>query len=394
MKTLRRSIIHGSSTPWEILYAHPVRAREHRYVVVMNAAGYLVAASDAWHRYAAGRWTWRRDQTVQEVQPSAGQATAWKNWSEVFTRALTGKHAFETSWRTQSRMDGAVVADSLAQPLHDDNGSPQGAVIAGRLRFRPLAATSSDEPPPTPAETMLITTGAQIIALEAELRRAQRLATQGMAAAAVGHELTNCLLVALGNASLFLEHNIHNREAVKAIEPVIHALETSGSICHRFRELGRPANAAVPLIDLRAVVKQGYAMLARIVGRKLEFDADGPELLVRAARPQIEQMLVNLVFNARDATHPKTGAITIAVGSQQIEGKPHHWFEVIDNGRGISPSTRKKLFTVYFTTKPDKRGTGLGLAAVMTVTRSLGGRVTLTSKPGRGTRVRVALPKV
>lgn len=244
---------------------------------------------------------------------------------------------------------------------------------------------------------MLVACGEQIVSLEGELRRAQRLATQGMLAAAIGHEVNNCLGVALANASLFREQHAANPSAVRAIEPVINAVQTAGKICHRFRNLSGRDEVAPAAVDLAAAVQRGFDMLVRIVPRRITFEpkAVGP-LFVRADPTHLEQIVVNLVLNARDATRDGVGKITLAVGrSESVAANGvSHWFEVADDGAGIAPEVRRKLFTAFFTTKPSKRGTGLGLATVLRLTKAMGGEVKLTSEVGRGTAVRIVLRAV
>jgi len=244
---------------------------------------------------------------------------------------------------------------------------------------------------------MLVACGEQIVSLEGELRRAQRLATQGMLAAAIGHEVNNCLGVALANASLFREQHAANPNAVRAIEPVINAVQTAGKICHRFRNLSGRDEMAPAAVDLTAAMQRGFDMLVRIVPRRITFEPKTPgPLFVRADPTHLEQIIVNLVLNARDATRDGVGRITLAVGRSEAASTngASHWFEVADDGAGIAPEVRRKLFTAFFTTKPSKRGTGLGLATVLRLTKAMGGEVKLTSEVGRGTAVRILLPAV
>lgn len=242
---------------------------------------------------------------------------------------------------------------------------------------------------------MLVACGEQIVSLEGELRRAQRLATQGMLAAAIGHEANNCLAVALANASLFRERHAANTDAVRAIEPVMHAVETAGKICQRFLNLSGRGETAPVVVDLAETVQRSFDMLVRIVPRRITFEPKtaGP-LFVRADPTHIEQIVVNLVLNARDATRDGVGKIALAAGRGEAAAPAGagHWFEVTDDGPGIPPNVRRKLFTAFFTTKPSKRGTGLGLATVLRLTKGMGGDVKLTSEVGRGTSVRIVLP--
>jgi signal transduction histidine kinase len=242
---------------------------------------------------------------------------------------------------------------------------------------------------------MLLAGSEQIVSTEGELRRAQRLATQGMLAAAIGHEVNNCLGIALANASLFRERHGHEDEAASAVDPIIYAVQTAGRICQRFRNLGSRGETKPDVVDLAVVARRTFEMLMRIVGRHFTFEsrAVGP-LWVRADPTHLEQIVVNLVLNARDATTEKKGRIRLVVGGGPGAASDHapHWIEVADNGAGIPAEIQRKLFTAYFTTKPHKRGTGLGLATVQRLTKELGGDVALQSEVGAGTTLRISLP--
>lgn len=242
---------------------------------------------------------------------------------------------------------------------------------------------------------LLIAGGGQIVALEGQLRRAQRLATQGTVAAAIGHEVNNCLGVALANAALFREHYSGSPEATRAIDPVINSVQTAGKICQRFRNLSERGEAAPETIDLAVVVQRGFGMLVRIIARQITFENEAAApLWVRVDPVHIEQIVVNLVLNARDATRHGTGVIAVRVGRDTTTKAGRHWLEVADDGEGIPPEIQRKLFTAFFTTKPNKRGTGLGLATVLRLTKAMGGDVKLTSQPGRGTTLRITLPAI
>ncbi len=244
---------------------------------------------------------------------------------------------------------------------------------------------------------MLVACAEQLVSVEGELRRAQRLATQGMLAAAIGHEVNNCLGVALANASLFQEQNRSNPNTVRAIQPVIHAVQTAGKICQRFRHLSGHAEPAPEVVNLAEAVQRSFDMLVRIVPRRISFAPEsGVPLFVRADSTHLEQIVVNLVLNARDATREAVGKITLHVGRSETPaaGGAGCWLEVLDDGAGIPAEVRRKLFTAFFTTKLGKRGTGLGLATVLRLTKAMGGEVKLTSQVGRGTSVRIVLPAV
>lgn len=506
MKTLRRSRLPATATPWEKLCGDGFATGERCFVLLVDAGGRLIAATPQWHARLARWWRWDEGATWQEATLAKGSETAWEQWVRLVRAALASDTALQTTLRLQRGRRASLRLECLGQPVTDAAGHAVGAIIVGRFHASreraaatPLALDAprasddvatlwirakrrrseagyfvesvstgagnvlGDEPElqvgmdfpeglpvglrgaaaevfertldtrepslrrvetggetdarqsweltllPAPGErwclivqrrtaqasakALLVACAGQIVTLERELRRAQRLATQGMLAAAIGHEIHNCLALALANASLFREQYGAQREAVRAIEPVIFAVETAGKICLRFRQLGGRSNAAPGLIDLGLTLQRSFEMLVRIVARKIVYTPPDGELLVRADPIHIDQIVVNLVLNARDATRENSGRIELKAGrTDDGAGRDLHWFEVADDGAGIPAAVQKKLFTAYFTTKANRRGTGLGLATVLRLTKSMGGDVKLTSGVGRGTRVRVTLP--
>lgn len=226
--------------------------------------------------------------------------------------------------------------------------------------------------------------------LDEHLRRLQRLIMQGELAATAVHEISNLQTIVLFNAGLLKEEQKQNATVIRYIEPLLHAAGLVATLCNQLRNLAQPVEAHPQRLDLGEVALGMHRLLERIIARELAYASTGVEAPpVFADRGQIEQMLINLVLNARDATSPEGGRITVRVGVG-ARGRP--FLEVEDNGTGMTPHVKARLFRKFFTTKPPGQGTGLGLATVRRLLEGMGGRIEVRSRVGRGTRMRLVFP--
>jgi signal transduction histidine kinase len=223
--------------------------------------------------------------------------------------------------------------------------------------------------------------------------RLQRLAIQGELAATAVHEISNLQTIVLFNAGLLREKHRNDPAIVNYIDPLLHAATRIATMCSQLRNLARPVEARTQVIDLGEISSGAYRLLERIIGRKLTFvrRQDDPILIV-ADPVQIEQMLINLVLNSRDATQADGGEIVVRVGTGSTQRRGRPWLEVEDNGTGMGAKVKARLFTKFFTTKEPGRGTGLGLVTVRRLLEAMGGRIQLHSRLGQGTRIRLLFP--
>ncbi|MGH3421593.1 MAG: sensor histidine kinase [Streptosporangiaceae bacterium] len=231
---------------------------------------------------------------------------------------------------------------------------------------------------------------AATISMEEQLRHVQRLVMQGELAATAVHEISNLLTIVQFNAGLLRERHLRDPQQEKYIEPMLHAAALITNLCNQLRNLARPAEALVRTVDLAEVTRGIFRLLEQIMQRRMVFEEPvGEPLLVSADPAHIDQMLVNLVLNARDATSEETGCIAVRIGRLAGAGS---FIEVEDNGTGMSAEVKRRLFTAFFTTKPPGQGTGLGMATVQRLMHGVGGRITVASRPGRGARIRLQFP--
>lgn len=221
----------------------------------------------------------------------------------------------------------------------------------------------------------------------------QRLVIQGELAATAVHEISNLQTIVLFNAGLLREQHKDDPAILNYIDPLLHAATMIAAMCGQLRNLAHPVEAQSQLVDLGDISSGAYRLLDRIIGRKLTFKRmQSTPLLIVADPSQLEQMLINLVLNSRDATAYEGGRITVRVGRDAAGRNGRPWLEVEDNGTGMSAAVKAKLFRKFFTTKEPGRGTGLGLVTVRRLLEAMGGHIKVYSRPGHGTRIRLSFP--
>jgi two-component system cell cycle sensor histidine kinase/response regulator CckA len=232
------------------------------------------------------------------------------------------------------------------------------------------------------------------------LRRAHRLETVGRLAGGIAHDFNNLLTVVLANVGLLARSPSLDSGSQAAVEEVHAAAIRGANLVRQLLAFSRRQRLAPRVIDLNALVREMDRLLTRLIGETVEMKTSLTEAgaLVKADASQLEQVVVNLVTNARDAM-PNGGALTIATTLVEAEGDatlpPGSYvvLSVTDTGVGMDAETRSNAFEPFFTTKELGRGTGLGLATVYGIVEQSGGRVSVESRPGEGTRFEIYLPR-
>ncbi|HTN51065.1 MAG TPA: ATP-binding protein [Anaeromyxobacter sp.] len=234
----------------------------------------------------------------------------------------------------------------------------------------------------------------------AALAAAQRMESLGRMAGAVAHDFNNLLSVILGCAST-LQAELRERAdpAAADAEQIGEAAERASAFTRQLLAFARSELVTPAAVDVAAVVRGSEHLLRRLAGEKVELvvDLDGEPVPALCDRGQLEQVLLNLVVNARDAM-PDGGRVTIQAG--RAEGRPgpatrcaEVRLAVRDTGTGMTPEVRERAFEPFFTTKAAGGGSGLGLATVYGIVRHSGGHIRLESEVGRGTLVEILLPR-
>jgi len=242
--------------------------------------------------------------------------------------------------------------------------------------------------------------------LEDQLRQAQKMEAVGMLAGGVAHDFNNLLTIITGYSQLILNNLSSNDQNRHSVEQIMKAGERAAALTKQLLAFSRRQVLQPKVLDLNRLVTSLGAMLQRLIGEDVDLRLMlRPDLgRVNADPGQMEQVLMNLVVNARDAM-PKGGILTVETSNIQLdEGyagkhisvKPGRYvmLAVSDNGSGMDPATKARLFEPFFTTKGSGKGTGLGLSTVFGIVKQSGGSVEVYSEMGAGTSVKVYLPRI
>jgi two-component system cell cycle sensor histidine kinase/response regulator CckA len=230
--------------------------------------------------------------------------------------------------------------------------------------------------------------------LEARFQQTQRLAAIGKLASGLAHDFNNLLTIINGYAEQLLGQLGPQHELHALVEPIWKAGTSGAQLTRRLLLFGRPSSGATSGVELNALVSDLQPMLARLLGESicLALDLDAHLWPVRADPAEMAQVLINLATNARDAM-PGGGTLTLATANAALP--TGSWVDLIvrDTGLGMDDDVRSHLFEPFFTTKPQGLGTGLGLASVRAIVEEHGGDVHIETEVGRGTAVRVRVPR-
>ncbi len=242
--------------------------------------------------------------------------------------------------------------------------------------------------------------------LEAQLRQAQKMEAVGQLAGGVAHDFNNLLTGIGGFAEMLAARLPAGSEQHSDARQIVLATERAASLTRQLLAFSRQQVLAPRVLELARVVDEFATMLRRLIGENVELvigRATG-RTDIHADRGQIEQILLNVVLNARDAM-PHGGVLTITTSTIVVEAKspaPHAELipgryvvlSIRDTGVGMSPEVLARAFDPFFTTKPRGRGTGIGLATVYGIVTQSGGAAKLDSVPGQGTTVWIYLRSV
>jgi two-component system cell cycle sensor histidine kinase/response regulator CckA len=242
---------------------------------------------------------------------------------------------------------------------------------------------------------------------EDQLRQAQKMEAIGRLAGGVAHDFNNLLTAIIGYTDVILERVTGDEQTRRDVGEIRKAADRAAALTRQLLAFGRKQFLRPEVLDLNETVTGLMQMLPRVIGEHIQ---TAPRLApgvrrVQADRSQMEQVLVNLVLNARDAM-PTGGVITIETADVELtptriaaEGLtvspgPYVMLVVTDTGTGMDAKTRAHAFEPFFTTKPTGKGTGLGLATVYGIFDQSGGAITIQTALGHGTSVRIYLPAV
>ena len=241
-------------------------------------------------------------------------------------------------------------------------------------------------------------------ALEERLREAQKLEAVGLLAGGIAHDFNNLLQAIGGNANLALTPGSERREVEAALGEIVAAVERAGHLTRQLLTFGRRQALQRQSVELNGLVGTHLTMIRRLIPEniRIDFRAAPQPVVMDADKGQLEQVLLNLCLNARDAM-PDGGRLSIALDAvvldaataEQLCQRPAGPFvsiKVSDTGHGMTADVLGRIFEPFFSTKPHDKSYGLGLAVVYGIIRQHGGHIDARSEPGRGTEFVMLLP--
>ena len=242
------------------------------------------------------------------------------------------------------------------------------------------------------------------VTLEEQFRHAQKMEAVGQLAGGVAHDFNNILTAVIGYADLLLARTPKSDASRPGLEEIKKGGERAAALTRQLLAFSRRAATQPRVVDLNAAIRNLEPMVRRLMGENIRFDLqlDPAIECVRVDPTQLEQVIVNLVVNARDAM-PRGGTVSVrtdrvpaaewkGTNVTECETLPGVRLRVADTGVGIPPNILDHIFEPFFTTKEPGRGTGLGLATVYGIVRQHGGRVQAESKLDHGTEIEIILP--
>jgi len=238
-----------------------------------------------------------------------------------------------------------------------------------------------------------------------QLRQSQKMEAVGRLSGGIAHDFNNLLGVIIGYSESIENRLTPNDPLRKSAEEIRKAGERAASLTHQLLAFSRQQVLQPQILDLNSLVSDMGKMLRRLIGMHIELSTDlAPDLgKVKAEQSQIEQVIVNLAVNARDAM-PEGGKLRIETSNLDVDEDlassfpflqpgPYVLLTVTDTGVGMDANTRRHIFEPFFTTKGPGKGTGLGLATVYGVVKQSGGGIIVDSEPGHGATFKIFLPQ-
>ena len=242
--------------------------------------------------------------------------------------------------------------------------------------------------------------------LEQQFRQAQKMESIGTLAGGIAHDFNNLLTVILSYSSSLAEELTKEPRQQRAAEQIHLAAERGAALTRQMLAFSRQQVFQLRVLNLNDVISNLLTMLHRIIGEHIEINTELAENLaaVKADPGQLEQVLMNLSVNARDAM-PQGGRLTLETQNVDLDedfvrvhvgssAGPHALLTVSDSGTGMDAATMARIFEPFFTTKGPGHGTGLGLAMVYGVVKQSGGYIWVCSEAGKGTTFKIYLPQV
>lgn len=334
----------------------------------------------SWNACAEKIFGWTADEIIGKLLPTIPSALGPGSMKQ-FERLCRGETlaAYETS---RTRKDGTLIDVTIwTAPLRDGKGNIYG-----------IMSTVAD-----------VTERKK---LEDQLRQSQRMDAVGQLAGGIAHDFNNILTIIAGYSDLLLNMLDDKTSLRRNVEEIRRASDRAAALTNQLLAFSRRQVLQARVLNLNAVILDVETMLDRLIGEDIELRMDLDQSLgnIKADAAQIEQVILNLVINAREAM-PDGGRLVIGTKSITISGEtgdrgmalaPGRYavLSVADTGHGMTAETASHVFEPFFTTKPIGKGTGLGLSTAYGIVRQSGGEITIRSRISEGSTFDVYLPIV
>jgi two-component system cell cycle sensor histidine kinase/response regulator CckA len=312
--------------------------------------------------------------TISEIRPESQRENDYAN--EKRTEAKVGEREF---WLHQAKGGRTFEVELISHEL-EYAGKRVGLVVAQDISERRH--------------------------LESQLRQAQKMEAVGRLAGGVAHDFNNLLMVIKGHSELLLNALDSSTPIARKVEQIDKSADRATALTRQLLAFSRRQVLQPQIINVNTIVEEMGKLLPRLIGEDIELVIrTAPDLgSVRADASQMEQVIMNLAVNARDAM-PNGGKLVIETGNANIEQtyttshplmKPGPYVQLVvtDRGTGMDAETQAHIFEPFFTTKEKGKGTGLGLATVYGIVKQSGGFIWVYSELGKGTSFKIYLPRV
>ncbi len=330
-----------------------------------------------WNPAAERIFGWNEGEVIGSPVPFVPD-DKWEEFRTLRDRVLRGESLFQVEVQRRRKDGRRIVVNLSAAPLRDREGRIHGIMA-------------------------LLEDVTERKRLEEQLRQASKMEAIGRLAGGVAHDFNNMLTAIRGYSELLIQDLPEGHRKRRQAEEILKAAERAASLTQQLLAFSRRQVIQPKTVDLNALLTNLMGMLRRVIGEDIQLVAHlAPGLWPVTADPgQLEQVVLNLAVNARDAM-PQGGVLTIETANvrEVMAGKGGHdagspgvvQLTVRDTGTGMDAETLARIFEPFFTTKELGRGTGLGLATVYGIVQQSGGTITADSEPGRGTTFTLRFP--
>ncbi|HEX3746906.1 MAG TPA: PAS domain-containing protein [Bryobacteraceae bacterium] len=319
--------------------------------------------------------------------------------ASVFVQRPPDELMGTTLWDAMPKLAGSAAAAELERAMHDN------VAVRCLINYDPrLAWFDTGAYPSGDGLALLMRDVTEHQRLEAQLRQAQKMEAVGRLAGGIAHDFNNLLTVINGYAEFALQELPTDLALCDNIKEILMAGRRAAELTNGLLAFSRKQVRMPAVLKLNDTVHSTEKMLRRLVGEDVPITTALAEDLweIDGDRSQLEQIVVNLAANARDAM-PRGGILTIETANTEIDedtgqrlGVPagaYAMLAVSDTGTGMDAETQARVFEPFFTTKGPGKGTGLGLATVYGIVKQSGGAISVYSEPGRGTTFKIYMPK-